>query len=340
MVPCLASSQNVYKTTFIYNAGKTSVDASLTSNARAFDELDGVSARLEGRKLDKVEIRTFSSPEGNVSWNTRLSSLRSSSVKQIISQKFGDSVLVEEVLVPEDWDSAVQYLNQTSKPWKDEALQIIRSRDDNVKNRIADLWAGEAWDDLIWNCFSRVRRSEVIFHLTPDSEISEGNSSQEAGILPIHFAVGRTAVNRNTMDNAVNMQKLRSMVASRGEGEKIVLNAFSSPEGRESWNLVLARRRAESVKNYLVSLGVPADCIEVNTVQEDWSGLAEVVKENWLGSDRSEIEALINDGGLGSAERESKLRSISAGAVWNTLIRDWMSGLRRVDISFANGCSS
>ena len=326
---------NEWKLVFYHNAGKSGVDFSKGRNAAALSELEGIASATAGRKLDKVEIRSYSSPEGSLSWNRKLAGLRSEKLSSLVGEKFpGQAPVIEVNNVDEDWASAETYLNNSDKAWKAEALQIIRLSGEERKEKLEDLWAGEAWDDLLWNCFSSVRRTEVILHFEPNSQFSEAQNADIPAEFSFKFPVGRTSVALSYMQNDAVSAALKSQMNAVGGVTNIYLDAYSSPEGRSSWNLELARRRAESVKAYLVSLGYSADRIIVRTRQENWSGLAEVLRDNWFGADRQEVLDIIEDSSISDDAREQKLCSLRGGAVWNSIIASWMSGLRCVNVSF------
>ena len=331
---CAAEPASSWKVTFSHKAGKSAVDFSSSAKMQALAELDNIVAVAKERKVSRIEVRSYSSPEGKLSWNTKLADLRSDGVIQLLEEKLAgmEYPQIEVNNVPEDWESAKTYLRLTDKPWKEEALRIINSADDSRKEKMEDLWAGEAWDDLLWNCFYAVRRTEVIITFESNSEISETSEPASVQDYSIKFPVGSTSVAGSYLDNASNLKALKSLANTAEAGKTIVLDAYSSPEGRASWNLVLARRRAESVKAYLVSLGAPAERIEIRTIQEDWAGLGQIVEDSWFGTEKSEILDIIGDTSLESNAKESKLKELGNGQVWNRLIASWMTGLRRVDI--------
>ena len=331
--PCAAVPTSSWEVAFTHKAGKSAIDLSGTANKQALSELDSIIARSHGRHISKIEVKSYSSPEGRTAWNTKLAAMRSSNVKSLLESKMAGMVYPEIVVndVPEDWESAIAYLTAGDKQWKDEALKIIKSGDD-VKGKLEDLWAGEAWDDLIWNCFSTVRRTVVIFNFDSNSEISELQNAADPDVISVKFAVGRTSIASSYKDNSSNLEKLSLLSKDLDQLKTVVLDAYASPEGRASWNLVLARRRAEAVKAYLVARGVPADKVQIRTGQEDWTGLKDMVEDNWFGSEKSDILDVLEDAQLSSDAREQKLRSISHGSVWNKMIVSWMADLRRVDI--------
>ena len=333
--PVLAApvSGGVYNLVLKHNAGKSSV-ASGVDTDYALAALDSIASRA-GSKINQIILTTYGSPEGTLSWNTKLAGLRSAKVLNIIKEKYPDlpdSCIVVKT-VPEDWASAKSYLQSSDKSWKAEALQIINAGGDKRKEKLQDLWAGEAWDDLLWNCFFRLRRTEVNIDFASDFEFSGTSASEKSNDNLITFPVGSTSVKGWYGENKLVLDEFKKLLNTDNRPTKIVLDSYSSPEGRSSWNLVLARRRAEAVKNALVAAGYSADAIVVNSCVEDWTGLRDNVSATYFGSDKSEILLIIDDSSIDDNARKDKLSRLSGGASWNRLIGGWMQDLRRVKIT-------
>jgi outer membrane protein OmpA-like peptidoglycan-associated protein len=323
-----------YNVVLKHQAGKSSI-APGSETAYAMSVLDSIAARA-GSRIGKISVCTYGSPEGTLAWNTKLAGLRSAKVVDLIKEKYPflpDSCIVVKT-VPEDWDSAVRYLKSGDKAWKDEALQIIRAGGEKREEKLQDLWAGEAWDDLLWNCFYFLRRTEVSIDFASDFEFSESSAPAKSGEYLVGFPVGRTSVQSWYGENKQILAELQSLANTENRPAGIVIDSYSSPEGRTSWNLVLARRRAESVKNALVAAGYPADAITINSCVEDWEGLRDGVASTYFGTEKSDILSILDDSSLSADERKARLVKLSGGAVWNRLITGWMGGLRRVKISF------
>ena len=328
-------SGGTYSVVLRHQAGKSAV-APGAETAYAMSVLDSIAARA-GSRIEKVILCTYGSPEGTLSWNTRLAGLRSAKVAGIVKDKYpslADSCIVAKT-VPEDWESAVSYLNSSDKAWKEEALQIIKMGGDKRKEKLQDLWAGEAWDDLLWNCFFRLRRTELHISFATDSEFSESSAAGKSGEYLVKFPVGRTSVQTWYGENKQVLSDLTALLNTENRPAGIVIDSYSSPEGRTSWNLVLARRRAEAVKNALVSAGYPADSIIVNSCVEDWSGLRDSVESSYFGSEKSDILSILDDSSIDDDARKAKLSRLSGGACWNRLIAGWMQDLRRVKITLS-----
>ena len=321
--------------TFRFQAGKSAV-AGGSMNASAGAELQSLLDEASRNGAGKICIRTFSSPEGKKSWNARLAEKRSESVLALLKEKWPglpDSLVVVEN-VAEDWKSVVNYVRSVDAPWKDDALTLIRKGGDDLEERLLELWGGVAWDDLLWNCFTRIRRTEISLDFSSNTRFSQ-NGAEEAKSSPLLavFPVGKTDM---ASVQASFKENLSSFVKGLPSGAKIELEAWSSPEGKVSWNRTLARRRAESVRQLLISLGVPADRITVSGCEENWRGLRASVEESYFGADKDEILAIMDNASLSADERKSALEALSSGSSWNRLIAHCMQSLRCVSVSSVN----
>lgn len=326
---------------FRWQAGKSSLDLTSRANASIAAELDALASSVEAGKIARVSVRSYSSPEGSLSWNTKLAARRSEAVVSLLKEKLSgladSQIIVNDV--PEDWASAEQYVRASNKSWKDEALQLLKSGKNDLETQLQDLWGGVVWDELLWNCFTRIRRTEICVEYSTDIEFSATSASpaeKPVGTpVCIKFPAGRSDILSGFLDNAGQIRALEEFVASLPAGSVVVLDALSSPEGKLSWNQALGRRRAEAVKRQLVGLGVSADRITVRSCDENWAGLREVVASSWFGPDKNEILQILDDASLSGAVKKARLEALNGGAVWSRLIVASMQSLRCVKISTA-----
>lgn len=87
---------------------------------------------------------------------------------------------------------------------------------------------------------------------TGDSDIMEGRTS--GPMVPVYFAFDSSAIDGDQVpriETNAEFLKNNSDVSIRVEGN-------CDPRGTKEYNLALGERRAQSAKNYLVSLGVDA----------------------------------------------------------------------------------
>lgn len=316
----------------IYKVGKTGASASDFVSTVDNSELEAMVAAVRNGEASKICIRSYSSPEGSYNWNQRLAERRSKSTLDLLRQiwpELPDSLVAIDN-VAEDWAPAIAYVRRSSQPWKDEALQILQSNISDKEEKLQDLWGGVVWDELLWNCFTRVRRTVVTTVPKANIQFSESSGKPE---ISLKFAVGSTQLDKFCLDNPVQLEALTAAINSSAPPDVIYLDAFASPEGRVSWNKVLATRRAESVKSLLVELGVPSDRITVRTREENWEGLRSAVESGYSGEDKAEVLDILSDSSLDPESREEKLKSLSDGRTWSRLVSSWMEELRCVKIS-------
>lgn len=76
---------------------------------------------------------------------------------------------------------------------------------------------------------------------------------------PIHFGFDKAAL--RSQEEAV--LKTNAVWLNANPAEKIVIAGFADVRGTREYNLALARRRAESVRDYLVKQGVRPERIEI-----------------------------------------------------------------------------
>jgi outer membrane protein OmpA-like peptidoglycan-associated protein len=74
-------------------------------------------------------------------------------------------------------------------------------------------------------------------------------------ILPVHFAFDDATV-RETDRPALD--RFADVVSKHYTGALITIEGFADPAGPVRYNLVLSERRAESVRDYLLERGIPA----------------------------------------------------------------------------------
>lgn len=319
--------------TINYKVGKTGVSSSDVFDASILSEIDSLVARVRKGDAGQIRIKSYSSPEGRYSWNLRLAERRSQSVVQYIKgiwPEIPDSLLSVEN-VAEDWDPVVYYVKHSKEGWKDEALQILRPNTDDREQKLQDLWGGVVWDELLWNCFTRIRRTEIESVPQSNTQFSETSVSGE---ISIKFAVGQTGLIKTVLDNASQLAALSGVLSGGVSPSDVVyLDAYASPEGRQSWNRVLAQRRAEAVKKFIVDSGIPEGRVIIRNNDENWGGLRLVVSEEYFGQDKSDILSIIDDKSMDNGQRESALKRLSGGRVWSRLVAGWMSSLRCVNVS-------
>lgn len=349
---------------FRFRISKVEVDPRLNPNGENMDKLESILAGPNASRIQRIELRASSSPEGPFFLNERYAHERAEWVKSFINERYPSlpaSVWqVEEV--PEDWDGVAEYLRHSTEDYKAEAMQIVRSNSSNRKELLQDLYAGEAWDDLYKYAFPWLRavKLRIVYSDTPVSGQQQEEQQQQQeeqqqqgqqgqgqqgqrpprisgpivseGALAIFFERSITAVKPEFHRNILDIERIKDEVG-RG-ANKLEIVGYASPEGTTAVNQSISKKRLDAARNYLSKqTGIPLDSISVRDAGEDWSGLAKAVESSYEGSDREEVLRILRDDSLSQDAKENSLKKLDGGRTWQSLIKDQMTDLRRVEVS-------
>jgi hypothetical protein len=110
----------------------------------------------------------------------------------------------------------------------------------------------------------------------------------------------------------------------------ITVTGYSSPDGRSETNAALARDRAAALGRYLQEMyRLPANAVVVRGEGEDWVGLRGMVGASSLPY-ISEILKVIDSSSAPDA-KESLMRRMMGGQIWQRMEREIFPELRKVD---------
>lgn len=305
---------------FRYRIGSVAADSSYKGNSSSFDKLG---SRLSSPDVLQVLICGASSPDGSYSANKSVASRRASNFLDQIRADYPD--LPESVFklstIDEDWEGVKRILKGRDYPWKEEALQIINGPAANRKALLQELWVGEVWDELMKSVFPQLRRVDVtfVYRLPDDVDAVDVSFPEGVGWIPQRYGM-----------NSAALDNIRSLAAV---SDTLYIDGAASPDGSAAANEKLARKRANSVKDYLVSIGFPSDRIVIRSTGEDWDGLAAALEGCNLNAG-DEALAIVRDSSLSSLQKKQRLRSLDGGCLWASLMSGpQMSSLRKVSVS-------
>lgn len=306
-----------------FRIGKYAIDSTYKYNARA---LGRVRESFDAGNIASVTLTAYSSPDGKISRNRQLAALRATSVKDCLSSLVSSDVVINSVVVAEDWDGVMRYFKRSSLEWKDEAIAILNNKDADRKALLQDLWVGEAWDDLLKNCFPYLRRVVVSIDKNAHAAIQKGDFVAST----IVFDASSSALIQSVADNINGFANLRQL--AKNSAPTLYIYVKASPEGEEAANETLSLRRAERIKARLLSLGYTGNVVSVYQ-GEDWEGLALKVMESTDMPDRDAVLDILADQTLDRAARKRALQKLSYGRTWLRLMNEEMTGLRKAVIS-------
>ena len=228
-----------------FRINQSAVDASFKNNCTS---LDAIEELLTRENLSAVTVKVSCSPDGPVAFNRYLARMRGEAVANYLTSIKPD-VQVKVEVVEEDWAGLTSYVKRSSKPWKEEALEILRTGGANRKQLLQELWVGEAWEDMVKNYFSRLRKATLVFDFTPKPE-----EVMEADLACIVFPRGvGSSVWPGYENNRAALQKLQ--ILAHSGADTLYIKGYCSPDGSAAANEKLANKRANLLKKYLEDAG-------------------------------------------------------------------------------------
>ncbi|MCD7932133.1 MAG: DUF3868 domain-containing protein [Tannerellaceae bacterium] len=155
----------------------------------------------------------------------------------------------------------------------------------------------------------------------------------------INYEVNKYDLLRNYKNNAVILDQVTSIINELKSDPNLTIGQFrvtgyASPEGNFNSNRILSENRANAFLNYLDSnYDFDTAVITSEGKGEDWKGLREVVAASYM-EDRDKILDII-DHTENIEARKNKLKALSGGVTYRTLLRDYYPQLRRNDYTIA-----
>ena len=342
--------QKIIALCFLFAAGSASLYASSENLNLRFrfgkseTDVSALENILTGEKASQIKtivIKGFSSPDGPYWVNKDLAEKRATyiynKVRELCPDLDADAVRVETVA--EDWSGVAAWLRRSNKPYKEEAIKIVTEGEKNSREeKLQDLWAGEAWDDLMHSAFPALRCVKVsIEYAAPkvSLEVPAGDGAQiastDSNSVRILFPSGIRYVQPEYAGNSAQLQLLRNLVAG---GKSLRIESYASPEGDPVCNAALAENRAKCAKKWISeNLGIPEDRISVVSSGEDWGGLLREVRENYSGDNRDVVVDILGNESLSNASKKASIRDLDGNVTWRNLVLQLMPALRAVTIT-------
>lgn len=155
----------------------------------------------------------------------------------------------------------------------------------------------------------------------------------------IFFEINRFSFDKNFRDNARTIEIMRQDIQTtlQMDGvlpDSLLILSTASPDGRYSWNQVLAKNRAENTKKLLLEMfpEFKDAHIKVEYLEEDWGGLYQVLKANPQFPQREQMMAVIEDDN-DALSKEERLRALKQG--WRYLVNNYIYALRNSSITLS-----
>lgn len=152
------------------------------------------------------------------------------------------------------------------------------------------------------------------------------------GPFSLYFRLGRSLLEYDYMENASTFSEFHTLFTdslSAACVDTVVIMAYASPEGDETYNGHLAVKRAEAVKGYLVWKYpfLNQNRIVTHPRGEDWIGLRRLIQADARVPDREEVLAILDK--VSDTDRcKLLLRQLNCGYAYRYIYRNILPRLR------------
>lgn len=152
----------------------------------------------------------------------------------------------------------------------------------------------------------------------PRSELDSVLVYAETDIVPVTYELYETEIDHNPQLEEITKTINKILADDRVKLAYVWVGGSASPDGSESTNRRLAGKRAEALRQYLLShTGVDEAHLRVENLGEDWFSIERAVASSSL-AEREEILNVIKSE-PNADRRERQLRRMNDGASWRHL---------------------
>ncbi len=147
----------------------------------------------------------------------------------------------------------------------------------------------------------------------------------------VYYRHDSHAIDHRYLSNPEAFTTLDSLFANYGDAiDSISIVAYASPEGRESYNLWLSERRAESMKRFLKVRFPKTDFSTLSTYAqgEDFEGLVRMVEADRKLPHRKEVLSILRNQKLGQDARMRRLYKLRGGYPYSYIRKNILPYLR------------
>ena len=161
-----------------------------------------------------------------------------------------------------------------------------------------------------------------------NAETDSVNSDRYA----LYYYCDRIDLQEDYLDNAMQMARIRDILARSPRIDSIAIYAYASPEGAPHRNDWLARRRAEVARDFILA-NLPNDSvllpqnIILHPMGENWEGLYEELDANYHLLNRDRVMKIMR-ADIPTETKKWRLKQLDNGFTYNWIIRHHMPALR------------
>jgi hypothetical protein len=148
----------------------------------------------------------------------------------------------------------------------------------------------------------------------------------------LYYYCDRIDLQEDYLDNALQMARIRDILARSPRIDSIAIYAYASPEGTPHRNDWLAKRRAEVARDFILA-NLPNDSvlspqnIILHPMGENWEGLYEELDANYHLMNRDRVMSIMR-ANVPTETKKWRLKQLDNGFTYNWIIRHHMPALR------------
>ena len=165
-----------------------------------------------------------------------------------------------------------------------------------------------------------------------EQAVNNITKTKESTALAVSFRVGVARIEEDYLNNKPVLSSFLDAVKTINGDQgatvkKVVVVGYASPDGLASQNEFVARKRAESLRDFLMErTGLPSEMFTLINGGEDWGGLRKMVAESDM-QEKKEVLRIIDEVPVLEG-RESLLMELNKGETYRTLKRNMFPKLR------------
>ncbi len=277
------------------------------SNSDALVSLDQIAQEAIASNTT-LDVVSYSSPEGNYTYNLRLSEQRAKTISDYLGSKY-PGIGLNIVSGAESWDDLrndVLKDTRLAESSRREILDIIDSnREPDAKEKL--LKANSAYKALYSSYFRGLRYANISLRIENSGETAAQHTttatfstlhdaaSSGMGMPIVYYSLSEDFIRPDYMGNTLNLKEIRRILSDpANRNTKLVLEGSASPEGPVSINERLGIRRAQNLADWLVGQFPDLEGrIVIRSKGEDWEGLRAQV-ENCSSLDAQAKEEILS----------------------------------------------
>ncbi len=153
--------------------------------------------------------------------------------------------------------------------------------------------------------------------------------------VSIYYHHDQVTLDTTYLENTTQMKDAIRFLELAPKIDSITIVAYASPEGNVKYNTMLAKKRAETAKAFILD-NLPDKYgegeephITLQPMGENWEGLYRAVVNDQHQPDKEQVLAILEDTLIGSSDRKLKLQQIDGGRSWRYMITNLMPRLRK-----------